>query len=119
MIRSNKTYKQKQSHTSFSIRERRQSGQQARNSGATHDTPVREERVQPNRAFTHMHQPLSDPDHEQRVGFFLVVTRELSEHLRETGVVRSSADEAHGEDGVDGDGEVVVVAVFREGVEDG
>ena len=37
--------------------------------------------------------------------------------MRKTGIVRASSHKTHGEDGIESDGEVVIVAVFGEGVE--
>jgi hypothetical protein len=34
--------------------------------------------------------------------------------LRKTGIVRASPYKTHGEDGIESDGEIVIVAVFRE-----
>ena len=48
----------------------------------------------------------------------MIVSSELSEHLGETRVVSTSADETHGEDRVERDGKVVIVTIFGESVED-
>ena len=37
--------------------------------------------------------------------------------MRKTGIVRASPYKTHGEDGIESDGEIVIVAVFRECVE--
>jgi hypothetical protein len=62
---------------------------------------------------------LSDPDHEQTIGLLAVIASELTKHLRQPGVVGSSADKTHRENCINGDLEVVVVRVPREGVHDG
>ena len=105
--------------TALCIRECCNSRQQPSHSRPMQNAPIQEKRGHPNRAFTHMHQPLSYPHHEQAIRFLCVVIRKLSEHLCESGVVRACADETHREDGVERDGEVVVVAVFGECVHDG
>ena len=61
---------------------------------------------------------LSDANHEQAIRLLAVVARELAKHLRQARVVRSGTDETHRKDGVDGDLQVVVVRIAREGVHD-
>ena len=75
-------------------------------------------RVEADGALAHVHEALRDAHHEQAVGLLVVVAGQLAQHLRETCVVRAGADEAHGEDGVDGDVEVVVVRVLGQRVDD-
>jgi hypothetical protein len=59
-----------------------------------------------------MQQTLSDPHDKQRVGFPLVIHRQLSEHLCEAGVVRSRTDEAHCEDRIECYTNIAIVGVF-------
>ena len=54
---------------------------------------------------------MHDTDHKEAIRLFVVVAHKLAEHLRETSVVRSSANEAQAENGIESDGEVVVVVV--------
>ena len=100
--------------TALGVRERGQGREEARDGRAAHDRPVREERVDGDGALAHVHETLRHSNHEQAVWLLVVVTRELAEHLRQTCVVGAGADETHCEDGVERNGEVVVVGVFGE-----
>ena len=104
--------------TALGIRERGQRGKQTSNSAPRHDAAVAEEWVDANRALAHVHESLRDAYHEQAVRLLVIVARELPEHLREPCVVRARTDQTHGEDRVQCDGEVVVVAILGQGVED-
>ena len=66
-----------------------------------------------------MHQALSDADHEQRLGLFVIIAGQAAQHLRKTRIVGAGSHETHAEDGIPGDREVRVVRVLGEGVEDG
>ena len=68
-------------------------------------------------AFAHVDEALGNAHHEEGVCVAVVVGSELAEELGETGVVGAGAEHAHGEDGVEGNLEVVVVAVFGERIE--
>lgn len=105
--------------TGFRVRERRQRCQYTRHRRSAHDRPIQEERIDPDRSLAHMHQPLRNSHNEQAIWFLVVVSGQLPEHLRETSIIGTCADETHGEDGVESDLEVIVVGVFGECVEDG
>lgn len=62
---------------------------------------------------------LRHPNHEKRIGLFVIIRRQTAEQLSQPRIVGSRTNKTHGQDGVLRDLEVRVVAVFREGVEDG
>ena len=95
-----------------------QHGQQARGGDAREDRALPVERAEREGALAEMDEPLRDADHEEGAGVADVVAGELAEELGEAGVVGAGAEEAHGEDGVDGHVRVGVVGVAREGVVD-
>ena len=98
--------------TGLRIRECNQRSQQPSHSSSTHDRPIEEVGVQCQSTLTHMHKTLRNPDHKQAVGLLVVVAGQLAKHLSQTGVVRPRTDQSHGEDGVQRDSEVVIVAVL-------
>lgn len=62
---------------------------------------------------------LCDSDHEQTIGLLGVIAGELAEHLSQTSIIGSSPYKSHSKDSIDGNGEVIVVGVARESVENG
>jgi hypothetical protein len=105
--------------TSFRVRERQDGRQQARDGGTAQDLAVVEERVNRDRALAEVHQTLGYPDDKQTVWLLVVVARQLSEHLCQPSIVRARTDQTHCENGVERDGEIIIVAVFGEGVKNG
>ena len=86
--------------TALGIGEGKDSGQETSNSTSAHDETVVEEGVDANGTLAHMYQTLRNAHNEQTVWVLIVVTRELSEHLGKTSVIRSSPYDTHGEDGI-------------------
>lgn len=78
-----------------------------------------EEGVDSDRSLAHVDETLCYTHNEQAVWLLVIVARQLSKHLSETRIVRACADKTHGKDGVEGDLEVVIMAVLRERVENG
>jgi hypothetical protein len=45
-----------------------------------------------------MHKTLRNPYHEETVGLFMVVTRELPQHLGKAGIICPGTDKTHSKD---------------------
>lgn len=87
--------------TGLGIRECHERRQETRDRCWAHDPSVAPERVDTEGSFAHMNETLSDPDHEQTIRFLVIITSELSEHLRQPSVVRPCANEAHSQNRVE------------------
>lgn len=59
-----------------------------------------------------VHQALRDAHEEQMKRIFCVISRQLSQHRRQPCVVGARADETEGEDCIESNVGVVIVAVF-------
>jgi hypothetical protein len=92
--------------------------QQASDGRLGQERAVCVERIEADRAFTHVDEALGDANDKEAVGLLLVVASQLAEHLREPGIVGAGADEAHRKNGVHRDLEVIVVRVLGQRVED-
>merc|ERR1719259_17124 len=102
----------------FDVQERDHDGEQSRQRDRAEQRSVEVVWRQGQRAFAQMGQALRESDHEEIVGVFLMVLRQLSQHGCQSGVVRPRANDAHGEDGVVSNLRITVVRELGESVED-
>jgi len=62
----------------------------------------------------HVKHSLRNADHEKTIGFTVIITCKTTQQLCKAGIIRSSTNETHSEDGVDGDVEITVMRVSTE-----